>query len=1782
MADIASVATLDSTPFTKGLNDALAASKRWRKQVLSTFDFQPLVRVNQEVEKLKQTIGSTGKLKLTINTAQAVSALQQGTVAAQRQGRALTAVQQAVLEYRNKTLGLRNAVESSLISQKEGIRLAIQFRDEALAAAKNAEMWSKEWRELMVAAGRADRTLATLEGRVTKLGLSQNVAIGTTRNLTQSYQQLAGALTAVFATAGVARYVRALVEFSGEAAEARNAVALYFTEVEKGGMSAERGAQAMNNLAARFHTTSDAAASGLTLLVRNGASLQQAMTLLERGAASALNFGRTAADGFDNMAQAIISGRSTLLNSIGISKDLSVMYREYAASVGKSVAALNEFDKMQAVVNGIVGETQSEVEALGTIYGSFIGAQNDLNTAMKNFRRSVGRGAEVFLTPLFNTLTGLLNLFNALPQPMKTAGLGIIAFAGAVAGLGIAFVTLQAVLVKTQALQTGINALLGNEIVLRSRLGAALLTLAGRYSLLTKEQVANAAAQRSSLGALTGWQIASKGVGTALGRATTALKGFTAASMRFILTPVGLVITAIAAAVGLVITAFNRFPQIVQPALTAVETAVSAVRTAFAGLTAEGTKVGDALRVVAGVLKGALITVATQTAHVIARLARAFGIVAARIQFVNDLLNVGPRQAWANYQTALEEVDKEFDKLSATITETSRAVRDGTYVIEDAGVEAKKTAAELEELAKKTKDAEKAFLGFKQQFQDIRIGLMSDGLEKDLEETRVRFLRLRDAIRETAEENEQFQPFAKQLIAESFELEQREILKLQADYADKRKAEAEKQAAELADAISTRERAIVDAQTKGRLNTIDTLRLEHQRRLEDTEKLYGDLISKAKEYGQDTKRLEELRVSELRAIQDGFAREVESAYDDLYDTLTGKQRDLLLEAAEARGDQHSVLGIKYDQELRDLTKFYGDARIEAAGNADLLALIDETAYQARRQATERYWRETTRLQQEASDQIVARERDLAKARAEFAGDQGTVIRLAAAAELREIHAAYDRLEAAAAGNAAELVRIAELRNQEVELANAKLAESITELNEEAFAAAQKPLIDAITKDLDEATSETLAGIERQLLSWRNAYGGNGEVVKMINAALERVADRHEQLADEASKHVEELIKTVRGLTEGVFSEDAQRGLSDLDQALFTAAERANALRAEQERIATALLTTVGRERDELLRTAQDVDDALAAVNRNILADAKRMTTEAVQAYMTGIEAARRDASQAAAQLVQSDVERTLNQLTALQTNALAATRTSLLRAIATLTARGFESGALDPLRQQVAEIDALMAQRARATADFASEQFQHLRDVAQATLDEAGAQRVAHATYRETIRLRKEALAEAVREAAGVEEVAAATRNVTDAQLAYISHLEDQATALQAVKGQYAGVYSAAADLAELLDQPVPRNVIESQRQLALAALSGVRAAQEAGESFAQYGDDLQDATRLWRDYQTAANTSMQAAAKALRESFTDGLVTEADAGQFRELAGRIAKEFGLGLTDVNNRLKRFIDGTITDPLEGLEVKQPDILRDIFKDLNAEAVQTPDTLKAIDEQVTSLEQQVAALKTEIASAVNFDAAGQQLISGYKAVIDEVQAVTGDVFADSASNAVTAFLKRFGDEQQRIEEELRDTIGDAADAAGEAAGKGLMTAFASGVTANKQVLLTAVEDVLHRIREMLPSSDAKRGPLSDLTHSGQMFTRTFLSGALSQRQALASGMTQLLSGLTPGAAFRAASATANAGSGSARGPVQIAVDARSTSAPGPLAQQAREFVRLVDRELDARGLKKGRR
>lgn len=138
---------------------------------------------------------------------------------------------------------------------------------------------------------------------------------------------------------------------------------------------------------------SDAAAA-LKNLMASGLSLNQSISLFN-SLKDAAAFNR---QGFLSMGEAVVGAsqgiknqQSIMVDNAGITKNLSIMWKEYAASIGKTVGHLTDAEKAQAAFLGVTKEAalfQGDAERLTK---SYAGSLDGLDASVVKLRISVGQ-----------------------------------------------------------------------------------------------------------------------------------------------------------------------------------------------------------------------------------------------------------------------------------------------------------------------------------------------------------------------------------------------------------------------------------------------------------------------------------------------------------------------------------------------------------------------------------------------------------------------------------------------------------------------------------------------------------------------------------------------------------------------------------------------------------------------------------------------------------------------------------------------------------------------------------------------------------------------------------------------------------------------------------------------------------------------------------------------------------------------------------------------------------------------------------------------------------------------------------------------------------------------------------------------------------------------------------------------------------------------------------------------------------------------------------------------
>lgn len=145
------------------------------------------------------------------------------------------------------------------------------------------------------------------------------------------------------------------------------------------GIGTEAMEGALESLRDQFFDTASAAAALKNLLSR-GYTLDQAVQTIGR-LKDAAAFGRQATLGLAEAVVTATSGikqeNSILVDNAGVTKNVSVMWKEYAKAIGVSVESLTQAQKIEAEYQGIIRETALQVGDLEKLTNTLAGTQAD-------------------------------------------------------------------------------------------------------------------------------------------------------------------------------------------------------------------------------------------------------------------------------------------------------------------------------------------------------------------------------------------------------------------------------------------------------------------------------------------------------------------------------------------------------------------------------------------------------------------------------------------------------------------------------------------------------------------------------------------------------------------------------------------------------------------------------------------------------------------------------------------------------------------------------------------------------------------------------------------------------------------------------------------------------------------------------------------------------------------------------------------------------------------------------------------------------------------------------------------------------------------------------------------------------------------------------------------------------------------------------------------------------------------------------------------------------------
>jgi len=240
--------------------------------------------------------------------------------------------------------------------------------------------------------------------------------LGGLSNLTKAM----GAAFGVGAITGITALVNQSVKSS---TEYQNAMIGMKSVVEGTGGSFKKGLEFLENYTADGLIPMTNAATAFKNLAARGYNteqIEQTMTSLKDSAAFARQGSLSMGQAIQSATEGLKNENSILVDNAGVTKNVSVMWQDYARSIGKSVAELTKHDKIQAETLGIMNESRFQVGDAARLTETYSGKVARLSASFEKLKRAIGDSVTPILSRVIPVITTAVNWLTRLFQNIAT------------------------------------------------------------------------------------------------------------------------------------------------------------------------------------------------------------------------------------------------------------------------------------------------------------------------------------------------------------------------------------------------------------------------------------------------------------------------------------------------------------------------------------------------------------------------------------------------------------------------------------------------------------------------------------------------------------------------------------------------------------------------------------------------------------------------------------------------------------------------------------------------------------------------------------------------------------------------------------------------------------------------------------------------------------------------------------------------------------------------------------------------------------------------------------------------------------------------------------------------------------------------------------------------------------------------------------------------------------------------------------------------------------------
>jgi hypothetical protein len=248
-----------------------------------------------------------------------------------------------------------------------------------------------------------------IDSKINSKGFNKGIS-----GMTAGLGKLAAAVGIAFGVGAIINFGRTAVAAASELASAMTGLKSILDGQGRSFSEAQKFIQEYTADGLVPATNAIIAYKNLALRGYDSSQIEAVMNALKDSAAFARTSSYTMGEAIAMASEGLKNENSILVDNAGVTRNVSMMWQDYARSIGTTVAALTQQQKIQAEVNGILNETRFQTGDAARLSGGYAGMVAALGTSFYNLKVAVGNAIIPILSQIIPYIKAVVDWFVVL------------------------------------------------------------------------------------------------------------------------------------------------------------------------------------------------------------------------------------------------------------------------------------------------------------------------------------------------------------------------------------------------------------------------------------------------------------------------------------------------------------------------------------------------------------------------------------------------------------------------------------------------------------------------------------------------------------------------------------------------------------------------------------------------------------------------------------------------------------------------------------------------------------------------------------------------------------------------------------------------------------------------------------------------------------------------------------------------------------------------------------------------------------------------------------------------------------------------------------------------------------------------------------------------------------------------------------------------------------------------------------------------------------------------